>query len=168
MSTQVSSSTKPELGNGFVSTFFITSQKAWLLSLILAQLVFVIYLAAGYGFTGISQGLAEWKRFNASAYLSNDPLGNTMYAAHVLLAIIMIIGGSLQLIPSIRARFGRFHRHNGRLFVLLACCISLAGFYLITVRGTVGNLFMHSLTSFSGFVVLLASYFAVKAARKRT
>jgi hypothetical protein len=39
--------------------------------------------------------------------------------------------------------------------------------YLITSRGTVGDLFMHSMTFFSGLVVLLASFLAVKAARSR-
>ena len=167
MSIQISSPTSSSLPSKFGPKFLTIGQKVWLVSLMTAQLVFVVYLAAGYGFTGITQGLAEWKRFNSTAYVSNDALGNAMYAAHVLLAILMIIGGSLQLIPAIRSRFGKFHRYNGRLFVVLACCISLAGMYLIIVRGTVGDLFMHSLTSFSGLVVLFASFFAVKAARSK-
>lgn len=157
-----------------VSTFatsslncFNKSQKICFITLLFSQLIFVSYLAAGYGFTGLSEGLSQWNRFNETAYVSGDVLGNAMYASHVLLAIIMIVGGSLQLIPSIRNRFASFHRYNGRLFVLLACTISLAGMYLITVRGTVGNTLMHSLTFFSGAMVLVSSFFAVSAARRR-
>jgi uncharacterized membrane protein len=79
----------------------------------------------------------------------------------------MIVGGTLQLLPQIRKRFIEFHKFNGRVFVVLACTISLAGMYLITSRGTVGDLFMQSMTFFSGLVVLVSSFLAVKAARSR-
>lgn len=143
------------------------SQKAWFISLILAQVVFVAYLSLGYGITSFSGDLSEMNRFNNSAHVTGDSVGNSMYALHVLLAIIMILGGSLQLISGQRTHFKTFHRYNGRLFVLLACTISIAGMYLIFVRGTVGNAFMHTLTVFSGAVVLVSSTFAVLAARRR-
>lgn len=139
----------------------------WFICLLIAQLTFVAYLAMGYGFSAVTANFADWNKFNPTAYVKNDTLGNTFYGLHVLLAIIMIIGGSLQLIPRLRHRFQKFHRINGRVFVILACLISTAGLYLITTRGTVGNLLMHSLTSFSGLVVLVSSFFAVSAARKR-
>lgn len=148
-------------------TLFNASQKTWFICLLIAQVFFVLYLALGYGFTGIESGMSAWSRFNDTAYIENDTLGNSIYAAHVLLAIVMIIGGSLQLIPTIRQRFRRFHRINGRVFVALACTISMAGLYLIIVRGTVGNALLHSLTSFAGFVVLMSSIFAIKAAINR-
>jgi uncharacterized membrane protein len=111
--------------------------------------------------------MENWNTFNSSAYVENDVFGNVMYALHVLLAIIMIVGGSLQLIPSIRQKYTRFHRINGRVFVTLACIISLAGLYLITARGTVGNPLLHSLTALSGLIVIVSSIFAVTTARKR-
>lgn len=146
---------------------FNFSLKTWFICLVLAQITFAIYLSFGYGLTSITSGLSEWNRFNQTAYVANDGLGNTMYAAHVLLAIIMMLGGSLQLVPSLRNRFRTFHRYNGRLFITLACTISVAGMYLIVVRGTVGNTLMHSLTAFSGIVVLVSSFFAIQAAKKR-
>ncbi|MFW8591452.1 DUF2306 domain-containing protein [Glaciecola sp. 2405UD65-10] len=142
------------------------SKKAWFVSLLIAQCVFVTYLALGYGFSAATANIDAWNKFNQTAYVENDILGNTLYGLHVLLAIVMIIGGSMQLIPQIRQRFSRFHRINGRVFVLFACIISIAGLILINTRGTVGNFLMHSLTSFSGLVVLTSSYFAVMAARK--
>ena len=143
------------------------SGQFWLICLMLAQVVFVVYLGLGYGLTTLESQIEGWNKFNETAYKDGDTIGNIAYGLHVLLAIVMIIGGSLQLIPKIRQRFINFHKINGRVFVLLACTISLAGMYLITFRGTVGDLFMHSMTFFSGTVVLVASFFAVKAARSR-
>lgn len=143
------------------------SKKIWFTCLLMAQVCFVIYLTLGYGLTGATNGISGWNSLNSTAYVANDTTGNFMYAAHVLLAIVMIIGGSLQLIPFIRTKHPRFHRYNGRIFVLLACTISFAGIYLILARGTVGNTLMHGLTIFGGCVVILSSILAVKAARKR-
>jgi hypothetical protein len=39
--------------------------------------------------------------------------------------------------------------------------------YLITVRGTVGNIFTHSLVFFNGLVVLFTASFAIVAIRKK-
>lgn len=143
------------------------SKKMWFTCLLMAQICFVIYLSLGYGLTGVTTGISGWSRLNSTAYVASDPTGNSMYALHVLLAIVMIIGGSLQLIPAIRAKYTKFHRYNGRVFVMLACTISLAGMYLMIARGTVGNTLMHALTMFGGCVVILASILAVQAARKR-
>ncbi|MDT0595010.1 DUF2306 domain-containing protein [Glaciecola petra] len=146
---------------------FNLSLKSWFICLVLAQITFAIYLSFGYGLTSVTSGLSEWNRFNQTAYVPDDSLGNAIYAIHVLLAIIMMLGGSLQFVPTIRKRFSTFHRYNGRLFVTLACTISLAGIYLIIVRGTVGNTLLHSLTAFSGVVILVSSFFAIRAAKNR-
>ncbi|WP_240494344.1 DUF2306 domain-containing protein [Pseudoalteromonas gelatinilytica] len=143
------------------------SKKLWFISLLMAQTCFVIYLILGYGMTGLTTGLSGWNRLNNTAYVANDATGNLMYAVHVLFAVAMILGGSLQLIEKLRAKYRAFHRYNGRVFVVLACCISFAGMYLMIVRGTVGNTLMHALTMFGGLVVIVSSIFAVKTARAR-
>ncbi|MDO6565609.1 DUF2306 domain-containing protein [Alteromonas sp. 1_MG-2023] len=142
-----------------------TSQKIGFSCLLIAQAFFVSYLIAGYGFTGLSEGVSQWNRFNSTAYVAGDYLGNAMYAAHVLLAIVMIMGGSLQLMPAIRRKYRSFHKYNGRLFVTLACSISLAGMYLLLSRGTVSTPLLHGLTAFSGIMVILSSFFAIRAIR---
>lgn len=142
-------------------TLLSNSKKIWFLCLLLAQICFVIYLVLGYGLTSMTTGISDWNHLNSTAYIANDPTGNLMYAAHVLLAIVMIIGGSLQLIPSIREKHYQFHRINGRIFVLLACTISFAGIYLILTRGTFDWFII-----FDGCLVILSSILAVRAARK--
>lgn len=150
-----------------VAKFLNFSIATWLSTLILAQLVFVGYLILGYGYSVSVSGLSSWMQFNDSAYVENDLIGNLAYASHVLLAIAMLLGGSLQILPNVRNRFRKFHRINGRVAVTLACVISLAGMYLIIFRGTVGNLTMHLLTSFGGVVILVSSFMSIKAARNK-
>lgn len=143
------------------------SLATWLSVLIFAQLVFVCYLILGYGLSATVSGWSTWNQLNSSAYVEGDISGNLAYATHVLLAIAMLLGGSLQMLPKVRNRFRKFHRINGRVVVSLACLISLAGMYLIVFRGTVGNLLLHSLTAFSGVVILLSSFMAIKMARNK-
>ena len=147
------------------SKLYEASQRIPFSCLLIAQAFFVSYLIAGYGFTVVTVGVSQWNRFNSTAYVAGDSLGNGMYAAHVLLAIVMIIGGSLQLVPAIRRNYKTFHKYNGRLFVTLACSISLAGMYLLLSRGTVGNPLLHGLTAFSGVMVIVSSFFAIRAIR---
>lgn len=151
----------------FASRAFKFSLTTWFVCLLLAQITFVAYLLLSYAYSGLSTDLSQWTRFNDTAYVADDTVGNGAYAAHVLLAIFMILGGSLQLIPKLRNRYRKFHRINGRIFVCFACIIALAGMYLMIARGTVGDAFMHSLTFFGGLVILCSSYFAVKAAINR-
>lgn len=147
--------------------FLNLSIAAWLTSLIMAQLVFVSYLLLGYGLSAAMSGWSTWIHFNNTAYLENDMLGNLTYASHVLLAIAMILGGSLQILPSVRNRFRKFHRINGRVVISLACIISLAGMHLLIFRETVGNLLMHLLLSFSGMVILVSGFMSIKTASNR-
>ena len=162
--TTTSASTKQTLP---LKKFLNFSLATWLSVLIFAQLIFVSYLVLGYGLTAATSGWSTWNQLNNSAYVENDMQSNLAYATHVLLAIAMILGGSMQMLPSVRNRFRKFHRINGRVVVTLACLISLAGMYLIIFRGTVGNLLMHSLTTFGGLMILISSFMSIKAARNK-
>jgi uncharacterized membrane protein len=143
------------------------SAKSWLSVLVVCQLLFVVYLIFAYANPAIIGEFTLWNGSSASAFVPNDTAGNIAFGMHVLLAIIMIVGGPLQLIPAIRNRFRTFHRINGRIFVMLAILISFAGIFLIWTRGTVGDTFMHSLTTFNGIVTIVSGYFAYTYAKQR-
>ncbi|MFQ3251667.1 MAG: hypothetical protein ACI9O6_003517 [Glaciecola sp.] len=143
------------------------SGKAWLSVLVLCQMLFILYLIAAYAMPSISGDLAKWNGNSGGAFIAGDTLGNIAFGMHVLLAIVMIAGGPLQLIPRIRNKYRRFHRINGRLYVFLALTISFVGIYMIWTRGTVGNLTMHSLTTFNGLVTIICGFLAFAYARAR-
>ena len=68
--------------------------------------------------------------------MAGDVIGNLFFAAHVVVAVVLTFGGTLQLVPQIRKYALAFHRWNGRLFMIAAFAAALGGLYLEWVRGT--------------------------------
>jgi uncharacterized membrane protein len=109
----------------------------WLCAMLLAQWAFFYYIAAFYGGSVVSGELDTWNRlavFGRTPYVAGDTLGNSTFAGHALGAGLLALTGALQLIPGLRARWPRFHRWNGRVFLSWALALSLSGFYLAWVR----------------------------------
>ena len=52
---------------------------------------------------------------------------------------MVILAGALQIIPQVRNRFPTFHRWNGRVYLLTAVSLSIAGLYMLFVRGATGD-----------------------------
>jgi hypothetical protein len=72
-------------------------------------------------------------------FVAGDTAGNLAVAAHLLLAVIVIGGGPLQLVPQIRARWPTFHRWNGRIYMPAALVGAASGFYLNLARNPAAN-----------------------------
>jgi Predicted membrane protein (DUF2306). len=81
--------------------------------------------------------------------------------------VILIVGGAAQLIPRLRQRAPRFHRWNGRIYVVAAFAASLAGLYLLWVRGTIGDLIQHLGVTLNAILIMLFAILAVRAAKSR-
>jgi uncharacterized membrane protein len=127
--------------SGSVSGYLLKAAAGlWFLVALAGQWAFVAFIAGFYGPPTLSGNFEAWDRnqFLTHGYIAGDTAGNLAFAAHVLMAAIITFGGTLQLIPQIRAHAISFHRWNGRLFVLTAFAISLAGLFLNLSRGT-GN-----------------------------
>lgn len=133
-------------------TLLKTSAVYWVATVCVGQWMFVAYIVAAYG-------LAD-----AASPASGE---STALGAHVAMAAIIMLAGTLQLIPQIRNRFRRFHRWNGRTFVVGSCVASLVGLYMVWVHGTVGSTLQHLGVSLDGLLILLFSALAVRYARQR-
>lgn len=109
----------------------------WFFVTIAGQWVFLYYIVAFYGPSAISGDLSQWNRhiFIDNAFVPGDLAGNLAFGAHVALAATIVLGGTLQLAPQIRARALTFHRWNGRVFMTAAILASLAGLYMVWIRG---------------------------------
>ena len=114
----------------------------WLAVALLGQWWFFYYILAFYGPSTATGNFAAFARNGLliKGYVAGDTAGNLAFAAHALLAAVIAFGGGLQLIPQIRARFPRFHRWNGRAFLVTAVSLSVSGLYLIWVRHTNNSL----------------------------
>jgi uncharacterized membrane protein len=137
----------------------------WWVMALLGQWAFLIYIVAFYGVSTAGGNLQLWKRntFLFKGYVPGDTAGNLAFAAHALLAAYVAFGGALQLIPQIRRHAPRFHRWNGRVFMVTALGVSLTGFYMVWVRHA--NPFLEGAiaTSLNGVLIIAFAVLAWRA-----
>src|SRR5712691_5622884 len=98
----------------------------WFLVAVVGLWIFVVYVVAFYGGSAIQGDLEAWNRALPNGYVPGDTVGNFVVAIHLFLAVIIIVGGPLQLIPRIRRHAPSFHRWNGRLYMLTVFVTSIA------------------------------------------
>jgi hypothetical protein len=140
----------------------------WFLVAAAGQLMFVVYIAAFYGRGVAANDLAQWNKVLARGYVPGDRLGNFALAVHLLLALIITLGGVLQLIPQLRAKFPIFHRWTGRIYISTAFIISLSALYLVWVRGgVVGDVVQHAGVSLNALVIMGCAAMALRTAMAR-
>lgn len=149
--------------NSFSEKLLTFAARAWYLSAVIGLGAFLVYVVVNYGIDILNPSDAVDK----SSFIPNDTVGNIFLATHLSLAMLVISGGMLQLVPALRSRFPAFHRWNGRLFLVSAIACSLAGQYLIFTRDIPGNLIMDLGTSSAGILVLIFSVLTYKNARAK-
>lgn len=130
----------------------------WFVVAFIGQWAFMYYLVAFYGQSIVIGDLEIWNRLAAvgdTPYIAGDAMGNFAFAVHALGASIIAFGGALQLIPAVRSKAPRFHRWNGRVFLVTVILLSLSGFYLVWVREAASSSQIQGLsTSFNGLLIL--------------
>jgi uncharacterized membrane protein len=94
-------------------------------------------------------------------------MGNFAVATHLFSASIVILAGIVQLIPKVRERAPAFHRWNGRLYIVTAFAISLAGLYMTWVRGSVGDLPQHLGSTVMAVLIMVCAAMALRYAMTR-
>ena len=133
---------------------------AWIFTAYVAALYVSLLLLDG------PDGLA--KRENLfNGHVPGDTVGNAALAGHLLLAVILMGGGPLQLIPQVRARFPTFHRWLGRTYMLTAVASAIAGLYLIWTRPLFGTLVNNIGTSLDGILIIVFAAIALRYAIAR-
>ncbi|MEM9739338.1 MAG: DUF2306 domain-containing protein [Pseudomonadota bacterium] len=110
---------------------------AWFTVAAIGQLAFIAFIAVFYGVSIFTGDFAAWnEKPLIEGHVEGDSTGNTMFAAHVLIAAVMTLSGLMQLVPGIRARAPLFHRISGRTFISTAILLAFGGLWLVWVRGT--------------------------------
>ncbi len=139
----------------------------WFIAAVFGQWLFASYLILFYGGTAARGELHLWTEKLTHGYVPGDSVGNAAVAAHLLLAVIVMLLGSLQLIPQIRARLPAFHRWSGRVYLLAVVATSIAGLYMLFVHGTVGGVVLQIAQSLDAFLILVFAAVALRAAMQR-
>jgi hypothetical protein len=141
----------------------------WWFAALLGQWAFFYYIALFYGPSTLSGNFQVWSKNHAllKGYVPGDTAGNLAFGVHALMAGYVALGGALQLVPQIRRYAPRFHRWNGRIFLVMALGISVTGLYMIWVRGGATNLTGAAAISLNGALIILLAVMAWRTALVR-
>lgn len=139
----------------------------WFVIAVAGQWMFAFYVAAFYGGAAARGDLQAWNKVMPHGHVPGDTAGNVAIAMHLLLAVIVIVGGPLQLIPRIRSHAPTFHRWNGRVYLPAVFVTSLAGLYMVWSRGTVGDFVQHLGITLDAALIMLFAALALRYALAR-
>jgi uncharacterized membrane protein len=142
-----------------------TAARFWFVATIFGQLIFAFTVASFYALTALRGDYHKWNFTNG--YVPGVSLGNTAVAMHVASAVIVMLAGAVQLVPQIRNRFPAFHRWNGRIYMLTALTLSVAGLYMTWFRGSVGDLSIHLGSTVNALLIWLCGGMALRYALAR-
>lgn len=109
----------------------------WYLVTALGMWLFVYYIVAFYYGPTLQGDFEAWNanQMLTRGHVPGDVAGNLMIAGHILLSAVLTLGGTIQLVPQLRRRALALHRWNGRLFMVAALLVALAGLGLNVLRG---------------------------------
>lgn len=139
----------------------------WFTIAVLGQWIFSLYVLLFYGKATVTGHSEDWNKVLPHGYVAGQTIGNLIVGIHLLLAIVILFGGPLQLIPRVREYAPTFHRWNGRLYISVAFLMSLSGLYMVWIRGSIGGMVQHISISINAILIMIAATFAIKYAMVR-
>ena len=131
--------------------------RLWFVVTCAGQLMFGTYVAVLYGGAALHGKSGDWNTVMTHGYVAGESMGNRIVAIHLLMAALVMLGGALQLVPTLRTRAPALHRWNGRLYLAGAVLASLSGLYMLWFRGAVGDLAQHLGTSVNSLLILVCA-----------
>jgi hypothetical protein len=142
--------------------------RLWFAVTVSGQWIFAAYVTALYGGSAARGDFAAWNKVLPHGHEPGNPVGNLALGAHLLFAAVLSVGGPLQLVPQVRARFPVFHRWLGRVYVPTAFVAGLSGLYLsLSGRKVVGDLPQHVAIVVNGLLILACATMAWRTAVAR-
>jgi len=163
MSTAVMTN-RLELGS-VADTTLKAAARFWFVATVVGQLIFAFTVASFYALTALRGDYHRWNFTNG--YVPGFSMGNTAVVLHVASAVIIMLAGAVQLVPQVRNRFPAFHRWNGRIYMLTAVTLSVAGLYMTWFRGSVGDLSVHLGSTLNAVLIWLCGGMALRYALAR-
>jgi uncharacterized membrane protein len=151
----------------FVDTALKAAAGLWFVVAVIGQLVFVCYVVSFYGGAAVRGDFQSWNKFMTHGYIPGDTMGNFAVAMHFFLAVMIIVGGAIQLVPQIRDRAPSFHRGNGRIYILTAFTLSIVSLYMILMRLSIGDVLQHVGTSLNAVLIMLCAALTLRYALAR-
>jgi hypothetical protein len=145
-----------------------SSAAAWFVPTLIGQWLFAYHIAEAYIGPAIAGDLAAWNKRLFVGFVDGDLVGNAALIAHLFIAFVITVGGTLQLIPQIRTYAPVFHRWNGRLYIAIAFVTSLAALYMIWTRETFGGTLINDISvSLDAALIMIFASMALRYAMAR-
>lgn len=143
------------------------SATCWFAIAFIGQMIFTYYIVMLYFRSGIQGDFDKWNTASPHGFVEEDAIGNIGFGIHVMIAAIVSFLGPLQLIPQVRKAFPTFHRISGRIYIGAAFVISLAGVFLLILRGPIGGMIPVVFNVGNALIIMTSAFFAIKFARER-
>ncbi len=139
--------------------------KYWVVVALLGQWLFAAYILSIYLFPALfGQAELTSSLSPGQGVKAGSSATSLVFYSHILPAALMAMSGLFQLFPSIRKKYPKFHRYNGRIFLTLGLSGALTGLYLTWGAGfrfsDLGSLGV----TFNGILIPIAIYIAWKSA----
>lgn len=144
-----------------------TSVNIWFVVVVIGQFIFALYILGLYGVSGFAGDFERWNAASPHGYVEKDIWGNIYFGMHMAMAAIITIGGPLQLMKKVRTKFPKFHRINGRVYIISGFLIGFAGLYLAWVRENVGGLIGAVFNTINASFIFVCAFYAVRLAIAR-
>lgn len=164
MSTAVLTSPRIELKT-FADAALKGATRFWFGVTVIGQLAFAFAVASFYGLTALRGDYHGWTITNG--HMPGITKDSPAVAMHLIAAVIVMLAGAVQLVPQVRSLFPRFHRWNGRAYMLTAVALSAAGLYMTWSRGSVGDVPQHLGSTGNAILIWLCAGLALRYALAR-
>jgi tetratricopeptide (TPR) repeat protein len=149
------------------ATALNAAARFWFVVTVAGQLVFAFAVGSFYTAAAVRGNFLTWNRFMSHGYVPGDTVGNVAVVVHLLAAVLIMVSGALQLVPQIRLRAPSLHRWNGRAYLLTAFATSVAGLYMLWVRGTPGDLSQKLGSTLGAALIIACATMALRSALAR-
>ncbi len=157
----------PRVGRSPGAAMLEAAGRFWFVVAVAGQLMFAAYISVLYGGGALRGDITVLRTVMPKGYVPGDLVGNTTIIVHLMLAVLVMLGGAMQLVPQIRTRAPWLHRWTGRSYIVSALLISLGGVYLVWGRGSVGDVAQHIGITFNAVLMVTFGVLAWRAARAR-
>lgn len=114
--------------NSAADTALTLAARFWFLMAAAGQLIFPGVCRCLLSRNGNPRTPRNLERGHPPRVFSRATLSSVAVAVHLSLAVVILVGGPLQLLPQLR-------RWNGRLYMLTVFVTSIAGLYMVWSRG---------------------------------
>lgn len=151
----------------FAHTALRGAARLWFGIAVLGQWLFGYYTAVVFSRSAMQGGFRAWNKLLFRGYIPGDAIGNALLVMHLLLAVVILIGGPLQFSARIRRNAPTFHRWNGRVYMLSVIVVSVGGAYMVWARRTLGDNIQHAAQTLNAILIVTFAVLALRYAMVR-